>query len=71
MATYSQIDDFCRERFGFSVKTCWIAHVKSDLGLPVRRAWNRAAAERQVPCPSDKRSAIVAALRYFGMIHRN
>ena len=55
MATYKQIQDRVRSQAGWLPKTCWIAHVKSDFGLPMRDAPNRAGAERQVPCPPDKR----------------
>jgi len=68
MATYRQIQERVRTQAGWLPKTCWIAHVKSDFGLPVREAWNRTSSERQVPCPTDKRPAIIAALQHFGMI---
>lgn len=72
MATYSEIVDWIKERHGFVVKTCWIAHVKSDCGLPVRQATNRHNPKvREVPCPQDKRPAILAALRHFKMISSN
>jgi hypothetical protein len=67
MATYKEIQQRVRAQAGFQPKTCWIAHVKSDFGLPMRDAPNRAG-ERQVPCPPDKRPAIIAALRHFQMI---
>ena len=52
MATYKQIQEYVRNQTGRVPKTCWIAHVKSDLGLHVRNASNRFSAdERQVPCP--------------------
>jgi hypothetical protein len=71
MATYREIQERVRGQAGWLPKTCWIAHVKYDFGLPMRNAPNRAGADRQVPCPSDKRPAIVAALRHFGMIGSN
>ncbi len=68
MATYQQIQDYVRRNNGFTPKTCWIAHVKDELGLPMRKASNRLGAERKYPCPEDKKSEIEAALRHFGMI---
>jgi hypothetical protein len=68
MATYPEIDRYVRRTAGFSVKPCWIADVKELNGLPVRRAWNRARHERQVPCPPDKRPAIERAFQHFGII---
>jgi len=28
MATYNQIQEWIKEKYGFTVKTCWIAHAK-------------------------------------------
>jgi hypothetical protein len=50
------------EQSGFVPKTCWIADVKQQLGLRVRRAHNRVTEIRQNPCPSAKRVAIERAL---------
>lgn len=72
MATVAQIQDWVEGKYGFVPKPCWIAHVKSDAGLPVRQAHNRHdPSKREVPCPYDKRPAIHAALRHFGMITSN
>jgi hypothetical protein len=68
MATYDEISDYVRRRFGFVPKTCWIAHVKELNGLPVQQAWNRRGRGRVVPCPADKRSAIEQAFRHFRML---
>ena len=67
MATYKEIQDFVKEKFGFTPKTCWIADVKEQCGLKVRKAWNRQGKQRQVPCPKQKVKAIKAALRHFDM----
>ena len=63
MATYAEIQNFVAEHDGFVPKSCWIADVKEELGLPVRRAWNRRGDRREVPCPAAKREAISRALR--------
>jgi hypothetical protein len=69
MATYQEIQDWVRAKSGFVPKTCWIAHVKFDLGLAVRSSANRYDHPTRVnPCPSDRRSAIEAALRHFEMV---
>lgn len=68
MATYDQIRDYVKEKYGYKPKDCWIADVKEQAGLPVLRAWNRAGEERQVPCPPKKVDAILDAFRHFGMI---
>ena len=51
-----------RRRAGFVPRTSWIAEVKEQLGMPVRRSPNRIG-ERKYPCPPEKREAIVEALR--------
>lgn len=68
MVTYQEIDRYVRRTAGFSVKTCWIAHVKELNGPPVRRARNRSGDERHVPCPEDKRPVIERAFQHFRMI---
>lgn len=68
MATYKEIQDYVRRKEGFTVKTCWIAHVKELNGLSPRKAPNRIfEQDRKYPCPPDKRRAIEDALRHFGM----
>ncbi len=68
MATYRQIQEYVKAKYGFQPKTCWIADVKEQEGLDVKHAWNRAGNERQVLCPPEKVRAIRDALRHFGMI---
>ena len=69
VATYREITGYVRERYGFCPKSCWIAHVKADHGLTRGIAHNRASSQRRKhPCPDDKRPAIEAALRHYGMI---
>ena len=69
MATYKQIQGYVKETHGYTVKTCWIAHVKEICGLKPKKAWNRKAPEKRAnPCPTAKIEPIKQALRYFGMI---
>ncbi len=69
MSTYAAIQTYVKQTHGFVPKTCWIAHVKSLHGLPMRTAPNRASPQtRMVPCPPEKRPAIEDALRHFGVI---
>lgn len=37
-ATYEEIRDYTKEHYGFVPKTCWIADVKEQCGLPVNMA---------------------------------
>lgn len=68
MATYQQIQDWVKQKYGFTPKTCWIADVKHQAGLPMRKAPNRQGTARVYPCPPDKIGPIRAALLHFGMI---
>jgi len=47
---------------GLFPKSSWIAYVKEQLGMPVRRARNRVFL-RKDPGPTEKREAIIEALR--------
>jgi hypothetical protein len=38
MTTYREIQERVRSQAGWLPKTCWITHVKSDFGLPIRDA---------------------------------
>lgn len=68
MATYKRIQSYVEERYGYTVKTCWIAHGKELNGLPTRPAPNRISSKKRVnPCPADKRLLIEEAMRQYGM----
>jgi hypothetical protein len=64
MATYEEIQDFIKQKYGFTQKTCWIAHVKEICGLPVRK--NRLG-ERSHPCPPERIENIKDAFKHFKM----
>jgi len=49
IATYRQIQDYVKGKYGFIPKFCWIADVKEQVGLPVRCAWNRIGDQRINP----------------------
>lgn len=69
MATYKEIQDWVKKNYGFTVKSCWIAHVKEMYGLNPKKAANRMDPTKRIyPCPSDKIEPIKQAFRYFGMI---
>jgi hypothetical protein len=69
MATYKVIQNWVRNQYGWLPETCWIAHCKEQMGLPVRQASNRRNNDRRmVPCPLEKREAILCAFRHFQML---
>jgi hypothetical protein len=53
---------------GFTIKNCWIADVKEQLGIPMKKAPNRLGPARRYPCPETKRDAIIAAMRRLELI---
>lgn len=68
MVTYREIQVWVCQRHGFIPQTCWIAHCKELNGIPRRKAANRQGSERVKPCPPEKRAAIEAAFRHFGLL---
>src|SRR5207245_8891535 len=69
MATDAETRKFVQPHHGFMPKAGWIAHVKEVHGVPTLRGANRARRGRDVEtCPPEKREAIEAALRHFGVI---
>jgi len=36
MATYGEIQSYIKNKYGYIVKGCWIAHVKEMVGLDVK-----------------------------------
>ncbi|MEQ1821725.1 MAG: hypothetical protein ABL949_04390 [Fimbriimonadaceae bacterium] len=68
MATYKEIQDFIQTRHGTEVQTCWIAHVKEQVGLPMRSAANRQGSQRVKPCPPNKKGLILEAMRELGVL---
>jgi hypothetical protein len=68
MATYREIQNYVKAKYGFEPKPCYIADMKEQAGLPVRRAWNRISDERVYPCPVEKKEALLDAFRHFNMI---
>ena len=68
MATYKEIQNYIRERYGFMAKTCWIADIKDRFGLISKQASNRKGVDRLHPCPKNKEIFVINALQHFGMI---
>lgn len=68
MATYNQIATWVKERYGISIKSCWIADRKFSHGLTAGRPDRFKGASRKYPCPENKRQIVDSALKHFGMI---
>lgn len=66
MTTYKQIQDYIKNKYQVTVKTCWIAHVKEELGLPLKPSKRSSEGKPRVyQCPEDKLSLIREAFEYF------
>jgi len=66
--TYREIRAYVYARHGFSPRTGSIANVKELSGLTLRPIRNRSSTARRDSCPAERRSAIEAAFRHFGVI---
>lgn len=69
MATYKQIQDYIKEKHGYSAKSCWIAHCKEIYGLQPKKSSRRIDPQsRKYPCPEEKRDHIKEVFDHFGML---
>lgn len=65
MATYRQIADYVRDRYGWVPQSCHISSVKRMLGLPMK---SHSKPYNVKPCPTDKVPHIIDAFKHFKMI---
>lgn len=66
MTTYKQIQDYIKTKYQVTVKTCWIAHAKEQLGLPLKPSKRSYEGKPRVyQCPEDKFPLIKEAFEYF------
>ncbi|MHC0037948.1 hypothetical protein [Pseudoneobacillus sp. C159] len=69
MATYKEIQEYVKNLYGYTPKTCWIAHMKEISGLKPKVANNRHSINsRTHPCPIEKQKDIKEALLHFNML---
>lgn len=70
MATYKQIIEWIKvsPEYGFTVKTCWIAHCKELAGIASAKLAHYNTNRRMNPCPIERQSAILDAFAHFGML---
>lgn len=64
--TYPDIQQYVKEKYNESVKTCHIAHAKQILGYDVKPAHNRVnEQERKYPCPEEFVEYVKEAIEYY------
>lgn len=68
MARYEDIQKWVKDNYGISIKTCWIADIKEQCGLPLKEAQNRKIEDRQEPCPQKHKAKIIEAFESLGML---
>ncbi len=53
--SYKSIQQLYKETFNRTIKTCWIADVKRELGLTKRKSYNRLNEDSvKYPCPDGE-----------------
>lgn len=69
-ATYEEIKAYILENTGLKVSNLYIAQIKQKYGIIERENYNKPKTEdsKQPKCPIEKETAIVEALKHFGMI---
>ncbi len=69
-ATYAEIEEWIRKKYGFHVTNLNIAQVKRKHGIIERENYNKPKSEdsRQPGTTPEKEKAITEALKYFKMI---
>jgi len=69
-ATNEQIQAYVEEKTGFKVSSLYISQIKRKCGLEVGESFNKSKSDdARVPaCPPEKETAILEALKHFGMI---
>ncbi|MBS8261539.1 hypothetical protein DYI23_15040 [Roseibium polysiphoniae] len=69
MATYREIQEETKARFGFTPKTCWIADIKAENGLTRGSAPNRIdQGFRKHPCPPHRRDELATIMAELGVL---
>ena len=69
-ATYIEIKDYVKEKYGYSISSLYIAQVKDKLGLDKRENYNHGTGKTaRVPqCTPEKEEAIIDAFKHFSLI---
>ncbi len=69
-ATYQEIKEYIKEKYGVKVSSLYIAQIKQKYGIIERENYNTAKSEnaKQPQCPPEKEKLIEEALRHFKMI---
>lgn len=70
-ATYAEIKDYVKGKYGYSISSLYIAQIKDMVGLDKRLNYNHGPGKtdgRTLVCPPEKEEAIMDAFRHFNLI---
>lgn len=68
-ATYKEISEYVKEKYGLHVPNLYIGQIKTKVGLDKRKNYHVGSGEGRVPnCPPEKEEAIMDAFRHFCLI---
>ena len=69
-ATYIEIKDYIKDKYGYSIPSLYIAQVKDKLGMEKRDNYNHGSGKgSRVPqCTPEKEEAIIDAFKHFSLI---
>ncbi len=68
-ATYAEIKDYIKDKYGLNVSSLYIGQIKSKVGMDKRLNYYTGSGEGHVPnCPPEKEEAILDAFRHFSLI---
>ena len=66
-ATYKQIKDYIKEKYGYNIHSTYIAEIKRKYGVDMQSLRTIDDA-KHVNCPKEKADAIIDALKHFNII---
>ena len=66
--TYKKVQAAYEQRYGKSVKTCWIADIKREFDPAMKQAWNRQSNIPTNPCPDNVYANLKTIMSECGMI---
>jgi len=66
--TYKEAQISYKKRYSGTVKTCWIADIRSKHGRTARKAINRIGKKPKYPCPDNIRPKLEKILKELKMI---
>ena len=68
-ATYAEIKEYVKDKYGYSIPSLYIAQVKEKVGLEKRLNYNLGSGDGRVPqCTPEKDEAILDAFKHFSLI---